>query len=186
MSEKLFIPIIEGTTRPGRLSINAAQLIKKMADAREDITTLLIQPGDFSLPYDGNDDESRDPRYSDITARADGFVIVVPEYNHSFPGSLKRLLDSEFDNYKHKPVIFAGVSNGGWGGVRAIESLLHPVRTMGLITTSTDIQFPRIQDLFDENGELKSEHWDRYDKIIHNALNELIWLAKALKTAGTE
>jgi NAD(P)H-dependent FMN reductase len=183
MSEKLFIPIIEGTIRPGRQSMLAAHLIEKMANMRDDITVQLIQPSDFNLPFDGNNDENRDPAYTDITARADGFIIVVPEYNHSYPGTLKRLLDSEFDNYKHKPVIFAGVSNGGWGGVRAIESLLHPVRTMGLITASTDIQFPRIQDLFDENGELKAENIEKYDRTIHGAINELVWLSTALKNA---
>lgn len=57
---------------------------------------------------------------------------------------------------------------------------------MGMITTSTDIQFPRIQDLFDENGELKTEYHERYDRMIHGAINELVWLANALKHARIE
>ena len=48
----------------------------------------------------------------------------------------------------------AGVSNGQWGGVRAIESLLSPLRTMGLVTTFTDMQFPKVQELLDEKGNL--------------------------------
>lgn len=181
MNEKLFVLIIEGTTRPKRLSMNAAKLIESIAKTRGDIEVQLVEPSDFNLPFDGNDDENKDPRYSELTARADAFFVVVPEYNHSFPGTLKRLLDSELENYNHKPVAFAGVSNGGWGGVRAIESLVNAVRQMGLSTLGIDAHFPRIQDLFDENGQLLPEHKERYDGIINRLLDELVWMAKVLK-----
>lgn len=185
MNQKLFVLIIEGTTRPKRLSIHAAKLIESLAKNRDDIEVQLVEPSDFTLPYDGNDDENKDPHYTELTAKADAFFIVTPEYNHSFPGTLKRLLDSELKNYIHKPVAFAGVSNGGWGGVRAIESLVNAVREMGLVATFTDSHFPRVQDLFNENGELLPEHKERYEGIITRALDELVWMAKTLK-AGRE
>lgn len=183
MHKKLFILIIEGTTRPKRLSINAAKLIESIAKNRDDIEVQLVEPGDFTLPFDGNDEENKDPRYSELTARADAFFIVTPEYNHSFPGTLKRLLDSELENYIHKPVAFAGVSNGSWGGVRAIESLVNAVRELGLVATFTDTHFPRIQDVFDTSGQLLPEHEERYTKIVARALDELVWMAWALKKA---
>ncbi len=53
---------------------------------------------------------------------ADGFVVVTPEYNHSYPGELKVLIDSHRREWKHKPVTF--VSYGGMsGGLRAVEHL---------------------------------------------------------------
>ena len=103
---------------------------------------------------------------------------MVPEYNHSFPGTLKRLLDSELKNYIHKPVAFAGVSNGPWGGVRAIESLVNAVREMGLIATFTDVQFPHADKLFDEHGTLLDE---KYLRRIKKSYTELIWMATALQ-----
>ncbi len=175
---KLFIPIIEGTSRPNSESIKAARYIHSIASTLEDIESLLIEPGQFALPYDGNDDECRDPKYTEITARADAFLIVVPEYNHSFPGSLKRLLDSELKNYVHKPVAFAGVSSGPWGGVRGVEALVTAVREMGLISTFTDLQFPRVQTLFDESGKIIDE---KYDERVKKTYKELIWMAKTLK-----
>src|SRR5690606_9661531 len=129
---KLFIPILQGTTREGRQSINAAELILKVSKEYDEIETILVDPRDFNFPGDGNEPEAKDPRYTDITKRADGFFIVTPEYNHSIPGSLKRMLDSELKNYIHKPVAFAGVSAGPWGGVRAIEALVTTVREMGM------------------------------------------------------
>lgn len=174
----MYIPILAGTIRPQRKSIFAAKLVEKIGKTIEEIEVELIDPVNFNFPGDGNDPEGKDPRYTAITERADGFIIVTPEYNHSFPGSLKRMLDSELKNYIHKPVAIAGVSDGGWGGTRAIESLVSPVRTMGLAVTFTDLQFPRVQDVFDEEGNLLDE---AYHERIERFYTELIWMAKVLK-----
>jgi NAD(P)H-dependent FMN reductase len=175
---KLYIPVIAGTTREQRKSIMAANLVKEIGATFEEIETVLIDPKDFNFPGDGNDPEGKDPRYSQLTLKADGFFIISPEYNHSFPGSLKRMLDSELQNYIHKSVAFAGVSSGQWGGVRAIEALVVAVREMGLIATYNDMHFPKVQDLFDEDGNLLNEH---YRDHIKTAWSELIWLTQVLK-----
>src|SRR5216684_3865571 len=128
--EKLFIPILLGTTRPNRESIKPARLIEKVGKEIAEIEVQLVDPLDYTFPFDGNDPENKDSRYSELTKRADGFFIVTPEYNHSFPRTLKRMLDSELQNYIHKPVTVAGVSNGIFGGARAIEALTATVREM--------------------------------------------------------
>lgn len=176
--EKLFIPILVGTTRPKRESIKPARLIETVGRTIDEIDVYLVDPNDYSFPFDGNDEENKDPRYSELTKQADGFFIVTPEYNHSYPGSLKRMLDSELKNYIHKPVALAGVSAQVFGGARAIEALLHPVREMGMVATFTDVYFPRVHDLFDEYGEIRDK---KYVERIERAYEELIWLAKVLK-----
>ncbi len=175
---KLFIPILVGTVRPKRLSVQAAKLVEEVGKTLKEIKVVLVDPTEFDFPFDGNDPESKDPKYSEITKRADGFFVVTPEYNHSFPGSLKRMLDSELQNYIHKPVAFAGVSNGQWGGIRAIEALVAAVREMGMVTTFTDVQFPKIQEIFNEQGKLLDQ---AYIKRIKRTYEELIWMAKVLK-----
>lgn len=175
---KLYIPVLAGTTREQRKSILAARFVAEIGATFEDIETELIDPKDFTFPGDGNDPEGKDPRYTAITERADGFFIVTPEYNHSFPGSLKRMLDSELKNYIHKPVAYAGVSAGQWGGVRAIEALVNTVREMGLISTFTDMHFPKINEVFDADGNLLNEAYRKYTE---GAWTELIWMAKVLK-----
>jgi NAD(P)H-dependent FMN reductase len=175
---KLFIPVLAGTTREQRKSIYAARLVAEVGNEFEEVEAVLVDPMDFHFPGDGNDPEGKDPRYTEITKRADGFFIVTPEYNHSFPGSLKRMLDSELKNYVHKPVAFAGASSGQWGGVRAIEQLVGTVREMGLVSTFTDMRFPKIQDLFDDQGVLQDE---RYREYVQGAWIELIWMTKTLK-----
>jgi len=176
--KKLFIPIFEGTKRVQRKSIYVARLVLEVSKQYEEIETVLVDPNDFDFPGDGNDPEGKDSKYTEITQKADGFFIVTPEYNHSIPGSLKRMLDSELKNYIHKPVAFAGVSSGPWGGIRAIEALVTSVREMGMIATFTDVQFPKVQELFDDNGKLLDE---AYIKRVKRSFDELIWMAKVLK-----
>lgn len=174
----VFIPVIVGTTRENRQSIHAARFLVEVGNSIDGVSSDLVDPKDFLLPADGNDDAVRDQRYTDITNRADGFFIVTPEYNHSFPGSLKRLIDSEMSNYIHKPVALAGVSAGPWGGVRAIESLVNVVREVGMVVTFADMQFPQIQDLF-VDGVLQK---DEYRTFAEEAWTELIWMSTVMKT----
>ena len=178
MSDKLFILVMAGTTRVRRESIKAARFVAEVGKTYPELEIQLVDPGDFNFPGDGNDPEGKDPRYSELTARADGFFIVTPEYNHSFPGSLKRMLDSELENYIHKPVALAGASSGAWGGVRAVEALVMSVREMGLVATFTSAYFPRVQDAFDENGKPVDE---RTEASVRRAYDELIWMTKVLK-----
>jgi NAD(P)H-dependent FMN reductase len=177
----LSIVVIAGTSRVQRQSIHAAKLVADIGRSLKDVEITFVDPADFVLPGDGNDPEGKDPRYSAITQQADGFFIVTPEYNHSFPGSLKRLLDSELANYNHKPVALAGASSGRWGGVRAVEALVGTVREMGLVVTAHDVYFPTVQDLFDEDGKLKPEHQAGYQRSVGKAFEELIWLSDVLK-----
>lgn len=175
---KLFIPILEGTTRIKRHSIHVANLVFDVSKEYEELETILVDPLDFNFPNDGNDPEGKDPKYTELTMKADGFFIVTPEYNHSIPGSLKRMLDSELKNYIHKPVAFAGVSSGMFGGARAIEALVTTVREMGMVSTFTDVHFPKVQEIFDEQGTLQDE---AYIKRIKRTFDELLWMAKVLK-----
>lgn len=179
--QPLTIAVLAGTARVQRESIRAAHYIAARGALIEGINIIFVDPVDFHFPGDGNDPEGKDPRYTEIVEKADAFFIVTPEYNHSFPGTLKRMLDSELEHYLHKPVAFAGASNGNWGGLRAIESLVNAVREMGLVATFSDVYFPRVQDIFDEQGTIKPEFAERYERSVGKAYRELIWMARSLK-----
>lgn len=173
---KINLAIIEGTSRPGRRSFNVAKLIEEMAGQIQGVETVFVDPLEFKFPHDG--DQLKDPKYTKITEEANAFFIITPEYNHSYPGSLKRLLDSEFDNYMYKPVGIAGVSTGPWGGVRAIEALIPVLKDLKMFIISPDLQFPMIKDTFDQDGKLLKEE---YRNRVQRSLNELIWITKVLR-----
>jgi NAD(P)H-dependent FMN reductase len=181
MNDTITIAVLAGTTRKQRESIKAAKYVAAFGAALPGVEIIFVDPEEFHFPGDGNDPEGKDPRYSEITARADAFFIVTPEYNHSFPGSLKRMLDSELATYNHKPVAIAGASNGNWGGVRAVEALVTAIRELGLVVLSWDVYFPRVQDIFDENGVIHPEYAERYEGNLTKLYGELLWFAKLLK-----
>lgn len=182
--EKITIAVLAGTTRVRRESIKAARYVAAFGRTLPNVEIIFVDPVDFQFEGDGDDPEGKDPRYSEITTKADAFFVVTPEYNHSFPGSLKRMLDSERETYNHKPIAFAGVSNGNWGGTRAVESLVPAVRETGLVVLAWDIFFPYVQNIFeDEQGTIKSEYAERYEKNLEKLYDELLWFARLLKKA---
>ena len=175
----LFIPVILGTVRKGRASENVARFVFGEVQKRAGVATELIDLRDLKFAFDDAGEAIKDAEFSEAVARADGLVLVVPEYNHGYPGILKHVLDSNLKEYIHKAVGICGVSAGGFGGVRAIENILPVLRELGLVTIFWDGNFSGSQGLFDENGNIKDRatHEKRIDKF----LGELIWMSKTLR-----
>ena len=178
--DPLFIPIILGTSRKDRQSEHVANWVCSKMRERDDIETQLFDVRDFHLPYNnyGTEIGGDFPEWRDAIVRADGLVIVTPEYNHGYPGSLKGVLDLLLKEYIHKAVAFVGVSAGPWGGTRVIESCVPMVRELGLAVTFTDLNFPTVKSKFDENGTLLDE---AYEKRVQGFLDELVWMATTLR-----
>ncbi len=181
MNNPITIALLVGTIRAKRESVKAAHYIAEHAKLMPGVELIFVDPQELMLLDEGED--VKDPKYSDITAKADAFIIVTPEYNHGYPSSLKRMLDSEYANYKHKPVALVGVSSGSWGGVRVCEALLPVCHRTGMVNIQTEMYFPKIQDTFDENGQIKPELAERYDKNAQALYEELVWFARLLKPA---
>ena len=174
----IFIPVILGTTRKGRASENVAHFVVEEIRKRRGIETELIDIRLLSLPTDDAGEDIKDAKFSALVARADALVIVVPEYNHGYPGMLKHVLDTNLKEYIHKAVGICGVSAGGFGGTRVIQNLLPVLRELGLVTIFWDGNFSGARKLFDAEGKLLDES---YIKRIDQFLKELIWMAKVLR-----
>ena len=130
------------------------------------------------LRLDDAGEQIKMPEFSAKMQRADGLILVVPEYNHGYPGLLKHALDMNLEEYVHKPVALCGVSAGPFGGTRVIEQLVNVVRELGLVVTFNDVNFGGIRKLFSESGELQDESFVRR---VAKCLDELIWMARVLK-----
>jgi NAD(P)H-dependent FMN reductase len=147
---------------------------------RDDVETQLFDVADFALPQDdyGQGLKDRFPEWRDAIIRADGLVMVSPEYNHGYPGSLKAVLDLLLKEYIHKAVAFVSVSAGPWGGTRVIEAMVPMVRELGLAVTFADLNFPKVQKTFDAEGKLLDQ---AYEKRAKEFLDELVWMSTVLK-----
>jgi len=181
MSEtKLFIPILLGTFRKDRESGKVANWVCERAEASDVIETQFFDVRDMDLPQEdyGTDIKDAFPEWRDAIVKADGLIIVTPEYNRGYPGPLKSVLDLLLKEYIHKAVGIVSVSAGPWGGVRVVESLLPVLRELGLMTTFADINFPHVASKFDQDGKIADDHYERFWKDFEG---ELVWVAKCLR-----
>ena len=113
--------------------------------------------------------------------RADGFVVVTPEYNHSFPASLKHAIDCAREQWFAKPVAF--VSYGGVArGLRAVEHLRQVFAELHVVTTRDGVSI-NLDGGVDRGGWVCDPAAGRAAK---HVLDQLAWWAGALRTARTE
>src|SRR4029077_9089163 len=174
----LFIPVILGTARVGRMSQHAAHLIAQEIGKRPGVETELIDIAQLPLPTNDAGEAIKDPGFSAAMDRADALVIVAPEYNHGYSGLLKDVLDRCLKEYIHKAVGIVGVSAGPFGGTRVIQNLLPVMRELGLVTIFWDVNFSNVQSSFDGDGKLLDPSYvRRSDKF----LKELIWMSRTLR-----
>jgi len=176
--QPLFVPIILGTPRQERRSENPARLVLAETKRRTNVETELIDVRSLHMRLDHAGEVMKDPAFAATVDRADALILVVPEYNHGYPGLLKHALDMNLKEYVHKAVGLCGVSAGPFGGVRVIENLLPVMRELGLVTTFTDVNFGNVHKLFNEKGELLDQSFVRR---VNNFLDELLWMARVLR-----
>jgi NAD(P)H-dependent FMN reductase len=160
------------------MSVHAAKFVFAEIQKRQGVTTELIDIAELNPPVDDAGEQIKDERFSTAMQRADAIVIVSPEYNHSFPGLLKHVLDSCLKEYVHKAAGIVGVSAGIFGGARMIENFQPVLRELGLVSTFWDVNFGNIGKVFDSNGQLLDQ---AYVRRTEKFINELIWMAKVLR-----
>lgn len=151
--------VVEGTVREGRKSIHAAHQIVDLLDRGHDAE--LFDPAEKEIPFLGNrrykEDETPTPEdveeYGREVEEADCVIFVAPEYNHSYPGVLKNLVDFLYPEYDGKPFAYITVSAGGFGGVRALEDLESLTVTLGGIP-GPSLTVSDVGEIFSKEGEL--------------------------------
>ena len=174
----LFIPVILGTARMGRMSLHAAHLVTGELGKCPGVETGIIDIAQLPLPTNDAGEAIKHADFSAKMSKADALVVVSPEYNHGYSGLLKHVLDSCLKEYIHKAVGIVGVSAGPFGGTRVIENLLPVMRELGLVTIFWDVNFSSVQKAFADDGRLLDES---YIRRIDKFLKELIWMAKTLR-----
>jgi NAD(P)H-dependent FMN reductase len=177
-SRPLYIPVILGTARMGRMSLHAARVVTEELSKKAGVETELIDIAKLPLPTNDAGERIKHPGFSAQMTKADAIVVVSPEYNHGYSGLLKHVLDSCLKEYIHKAVGIVGVSAGPFGGTRVIENLLPVMRELGLVTIFWDVNFSSVHKVFAEDGRLLDESFIRR---IDKFLKELIWMAKTLR-----
>ncbi|MFG3285200.1 NADPH-dependent FMN reductase [Streptomyces sp. NPDC048111] len=181
----LKLTVVIGSNREGRFAPVVADWFLARAREHDGFDIEVLDLADTELPTS----LSRDPSpavaaqlavISPKLADADAFVVITPEYNHSFPAPLKNLIDWHFAQWQAKPVGF--VSYGGIsGGLRAVEQLRQVFAELHAVTVRDTVSFPLVHSLFDEEGEHREP--SQADAAVKKMLDQVAWWAQALRDA---
>jgi len=106
-------------------------------------------------------------------------VIVTPEYNHSFPGELKLLLDSLHDSYLGKTVGLVGVSSGTLGAARVVDHIKPVLVELKLQLVKQAVHISKVGEAIAEDGTFANEKTTEY---VEKMVQEISVLADALQT----
>jgi NAD(P)H-dependent FMN reductase len=176
----LHLAILIGSTRAHRFGDTVAGWFTGRAEQRRDLVVDIIDLSEVNLPARlPSDDGPPVDAYLRRLASADAFVIITPEYNHSFPASLKQAIDVTGGQWKAKPLAF--VSYGGLsGGLRAVEHLRPVFAEMHAVTVRDGVILPMAWRQFAPDGQLKD---DAPNAAADRMLDQLAWWGQALRVA---
>jgi NAD(P)H-dependent FMN reductase len=143
--------IILGSVREGRVGLPIAEWARQQVEADDRFAVDFADLAEIELPLM---DEPNHPRLKKYTKQhtvawservdaADAFLLVFPEYNHSYSPAIKNALDYLHDEWLHKPVGFVNWG-GNSGGTRAQTALQPVVASLGMPMTkgNIEINFP--------------------------------------------
>jgi NAD(P)H-dependent FMN reductase len=168
---KLFIPVILGTAREGRKSEAPARFVYSELQKKEEVETDFVDVRDFvhsatTPPWGVGGIDEKPTKWKEIATRADGFIFVVPEYNHGYPGEFKMLLDSLFWNeYSGKPVAVCGTSKGMFGARALVDHIKPVLIELKMVPIRSAMYFSKIEETFAQVDEGdKEEHKEESDE----------------------
>jgi NAD(P)H-dependent FMN reductase len=189
-TERLDLVVITGSVREGRFGPVVANWFAEQARQHGRFTVNVVDLADIALPLElppvspaMQPDPPRPAGMAGLTRRlgaADAFVVVTPDYNRSFPASLKAAIDWHYSQWRAKPIGFVGYS-GASGGLLAIEQLRQVFNELHAHTLRDYVSFPRYYELFSPDGTLRApEGPEGAAKIM---LDQLLWWASVLHDA---
>ncbi|GAA0623611.1 NAD(P)H-dependent oxidoreductase [Streptomyces crystallinus] len=181
----LRLAVILGSDREGRFGPVVGQWLLARLRERDDVEVEVIDLAETALPTSLSYEPAPPVKavLDTVTpklARADAFLVLTPEYNHSFPASIKNLIDWHYVQWQAKPVGFA--SYGGMsGGLRAVEHLRQVFAELHAVTVRDTVSFHHAHGLFDADGELREPA--EAEAAVKKLLDQLGWWGRTLREA---
>ncbi|MFE4669987.1 NADPH-dependent FMN reductase [Streptomyces sp. NPDC056716] len=177
----LDVVVVVGSNRHGRFGPVVADWLLDRIRAHQELSAQVVDVAEIPLPMTMKPTPQATAALADVTPRlaaADAFVVLTPEYNHSFPAGLKNLIDWHYGEWRAKPV--ALVSYGGRsGGLRAVEQLRQVFAELHAVTLRDTVSFHHAGASFDDAGRLKDPATP--DAAAKAMLDQLVWWGRTLK-----
>jgi NAD(P)H-dependent FMN reductase len=169
------IAVVLGTARTGRNSEHVAKYITDVLASTGKVDAQLYDVRDYmtdrTVPdWQPDGEAEQTSAWRAAAAKADAFIMVCPEYNSSYPGEWKMLMDQDGNNYMGKPVLVAAVSGGAFMGARVVEHMHGVLNRIGMVYVHATLYFGRVTDFVAMDTEARDE---KYKKRILKSLAKL-------------
>src|SRR5688572_7990576 len=172
----LQVAVIIGSTREGRVGEGVGRWFGELAARRNDLAVRIVDLADFAFPanYPGRATPGM-VAFVDQIGRAEAFVVVTPEYNHSFPASLKQAIDYAYDEWQAKPVGFVSYGCGSLG-MHAVDHLRTVFTALHAVTMRDSVGLDLLAVAPPGDDE-------RLAPAVRTLLDQLCWWGLALRAA---
>ncbi|MGJ0185018.1 NADPH-dependent FMN reductase [Corynebacterium glyciniphilum] len=175
--------VVSSSVRDDRISPNIAKWVLTSLGGQTDVEVDLIDLAEITLPDDNLLYPGGGPatEVGERIEAASAFVFVTPEYNHSYPASLKRLIDWHYTQWKLKPATI--VAYGVHGGHAAIEHLRGVLAELNMVTIRRCLGLPAPWEAVDDAERFAPG--EAATRALNSALRELEWWSSVLTQART-
>ncbi|WBB74304.1 NAD(P)H-dependent oxidoreductase [Micromonospora sp. WMMD1128] len=177
----LTLAVLVGSVRQPRMGRMIADWFVDHAGRHDSLRIDLVDLAEVPLPlaYTPPGGNPASPIAGRLGA-ADAFVVVTPEYNHSFPAALKNAIDWHHREWVAKPVGFVSYGAGS-GGIRAVEQLRLVFAELHATTTRSGVVLTAPWERLDRQGRLVAD--GPLERAADATLGELTWWGEALRAA---
>lgn len=172
------ISIISASIRTERKSQNVALFLKQFIEENKLATIEIIDLKAYNFPlFEERLSNQKNPSqkvidFQNKIINSDGIIIVTPEYNGSFPASLKNVIDLLYVEWKNKPIAISTVSSGGFGGTQCLVALQFILFKIGARIISSVFQVSKVQENYDDKGNAINKAIS--DKMANPFIKELL------------
>lgn len=163
------ITIICGTNRPGNRSRHVVLYYKNLLESMGEMPKVLFPEG-INL-------NRRTPELEeiekDLLIPADKFIFILPEYNGSFPGAIKALMDLSRvpECFYGKKALLTGLADGRAGNLRGLEHFTGILNHMKVVVHPDRLPISSYKKIINENGDLVDENTR---KVIRRQVEEFL------------
>jgi NAD(P)H-dependent FMN reductase len=182
------IAIISASVRTGRQSHRVALYFQNFLLKENLATAEILDLNVYQFPVFNERlkyQPSPSPDVIDFAGKikkADGVLIVTPEYNGGYPASIKNAIDLLYPEWFHKPIAISTVSDGSFGGSQVLTSLLFTLWKIRAWVIPAMFPVPNVQAAFTEDGHPAKLTTDERAKIF---VTELLWCIRAKSKMDT-
>lgn len=175
------VQIISSSIRNGRASHNVALFLQNWINQNTDAEAHIIDLKERDYPlFDERlsfqeEKHAGAQQFSEEINEAAAVIMIAPEYNGSFPASLKNVIDLLYAEWQKKPVVLAPISVGDMAGAQVAMQLEFVMYKIGARVTKARFHVANVSKNFNTDGTCNNtEFFSKHAQGVWHELMEVL------------